>query len=1039
MKKTMMLVLVCVIALTGVMSLNVFAADIWDGTTVDTSWYNTSGTEFTIDTAAELAGLAQIVNGTADKIGQDSFSGKTVTLGDDIDLADYEWTPIGRDGSAFSGVFNGAGHVISNLNITGNNSDIGLFGFTARGEIYDFTVENASVEGYLDVGVVAGTPYTTKYSNITVRGLIEVDGFAYVGGAFGKNAYADLINIDVIGDDNSYVKAESGIYRTYVGGLIGFIGEGDKVIQDCDVAIDVSGSTCDVGGITGILHYGNKIINCTYEGSIELTAADPENAGEIGGIAGTVLTNGNVATAIENSVANVESAVVTQNDGESADVTETLTAAGAFYDETHKTNGELSVEATVNDREESFSNVAARIGEKGYTSFSAALDAAQAGDTIVLAADVENCDKILVGNGGVSSLTVDLNGHNIGFAANNCFQVYGGELNVIGTGTIYEESPYYSPIMMYGSNEDIADYSVVTIGENVTSKGWSGLFIDQNGDANYGMKANVYGTLVSVLDRTGAAGHGLYVNGNIKNQSNCPVITLDGATIVSDGNGMYLAGYADTTIKDSQISCTEDGSAGIEIRAGVLNIENSEVIGGFGEIDYEPNGNGSTTANAALAIAQHTTTLPINVTVTGGTFNGSAAVYQLNPQNNPPEAIKLVNVILSGGDYNGRIISENLSGFINGGVFTDETIVENGYLADNLKLTSGQDGKFVVVEDDNITESVTVGFEKVDENDETLYNIVVSATDDEVINRLTSAQLAFTFTSENNAVAYELIPYGDVSYSADPTHQDRYMFNFDGQTSPSGSGASVVLAQIKFTGYGKIDFGVDGAAEDYNAVHATTFADNIVTDYILNGSTSGDETKGDLVIGEPINTTINVPKKTLAVNIDFNNSITDNASAYQDMKATISGGDLTTPIVKTFGSEGGDIIALSDNSYSFTEDLTENTAYTVTIEGAGYRTTRYTVTMTGDKTLNFWNNVKDAATVVEVGNDSSMATVNYLAGDIVMNNVIDIYDLSAVVSYFGMIDLNADGTQSDYAKYDLNRDGKIDSKDVAMVLVSWGY
>ena len=26
---------------------------------------------------------------------------------------------------------------------------------------------------------------------------------------------------------------------------------------------------------------------------------------------------------------------------------------------------------------------------------------------------------------------------------------------------------------------------------------------------------------------------------------------------------------------------------------------------------------------------------------------------------------------------------------------------------------------------------------------------------------------------------------------------------------------------------------------------------------------------------------------------------------------------------------------------------------------------------------------------------------------------------------------------SDYVKYDLNRDGKVDSKDVAMVLVSW--
>ena len=48
------------------------------------------------------------------------------------------------------------------------------------------------------------------------------------------------------------------------------------------------------------------------------------------------------------------------------------------------------------------------------------------------------------------------------------------------------------------------------------------------------------------------------------------------------------------------------------------------------------------------------------------------------------------------------------------------------------------------------------------------------------------------------------------------------------------------------------------------------------------------------------------------------------------------------------------------------------------------------------------------------------------------------YDLSAVVSYFGDIDLNVAGTANTYAKYDLNRDGKIDSKDVAYVLVSWG-
>ena len=95
-----------------------------------------------------------------------------------------------------------------------------------------------------------------------------------------------------------------------------------------------------------------------------------------------------------------------------------------------------------------------------------------------------------------------------------------------------------------------------------------------------------------------------------------------------------------------------------------------------------------------------------------------------------------------------------------------------------------------------------------------------------------------------------------------------------------------------------------------------------------------------------------------------------------------------------------------------------------------------TVTMTGNKVLNFWNNVKDNAVNVEEGKDTSAKNVTFLAGDIVKDNTINIYDLSAVVSYFGTQTVTS--AASDYAKYDLNRDGKIDSKDVAYVLVSWG-
>ena len=70
----------------------------------------------------------------------------------------------------------------------------------------------------------------------------------------------------------------------------------------------------------------------------------------------------------------------------------------------------------------------------------------------------------------------------------------------------------------------------------------------------------------------------------------------------------------------------------------------------------------------------------------------------------------------------------------------------------------------------------------------------------------------------------------------------------------------------------------------------------------------------------------------------------------------------------------------------------------------------------------------------EAGKGTKSAT-NFLAGDIVADDNINIFDLSAVVSYFGEIDLKANNPG--YVKYDLNRDGKIDSKDVALVLVSW--
>ena len=252
---------------------------------VDLSGENT----YYVATVGDLKTFAAKVNGG------NNFSGKTVKLTTDISLKDVEWTPIGKSEKTFQGTFDGQEHTISNLK-TGSSweSDVGLFGVTTNGEIKNFTLQNADVTGYLDVGAIAGTPYTSKYTNIILCGKITVNGCAYVGGAFGKNAYANLTNITINADEGSYVKADSENWRTYVGGLVGFMGEGDHVVKNVTSNIDVIGSTCDVGGITGIAHYGNTFENCSSSGNVTLVNAQDEGDHlEIGGIAGVWLNQAN--------------------------------------------------------------------------------------------------------------------------------------------------------------------------------------------------------------------------------------------------------------------------------------------------------------------------------------------------------------------------------------------------------------------------------------------------------------------------------------------------------------------------------------------------------------------------------------------------------------------------------------------------------------------------------------------------------------------------------------------------------------------------
>ena len=145
---SLLLAMSLVLALVPMTAFAADTTDSWDGS-ADTSWYDENETEFHLQTAEQLAGMAKLINdGTA------NFKDKTVYLENDLDLGGHEWISIG-DGAntaweSFQGVFDGQSHVVYNLyshegtqseNQSNNLLRNGLFG-----SIYNATVKNLGIE-----------------------------------------------------------------------------------------------------------------------------------------------------------------------------------------------------------------------------------------------------------------------------------------------------------------------------------------------------------------------------------------------------------------------------------------------------------------------------------------------------------------------------------------------------------------------------------------------------------------------------------------------------------------------------------------------------------------------------------------------------------------------------------------------------------------------------------------------------------------------------------------------------------------------------
>jgi len=236
----------------------------------DISWYDTSISSFTLTTAEQLAGLADLVNNGND------FAGKTIKLGADIDLDGRYWYPIGDTeySHRFEGSFDGCGHEVIGMEIKSDDEGeqyLGLFVSAAYGIIGDVAVSgNISASGSrskVNVGGIVGKAYNVtinKCKSFVVFSIeTDVTSAEYnVGGIVG---YASCLTGSYINNCrfNGTLFAETLSNGADIGGVAGFS-------TLCRVNNSVNNGPVtgnQAGGIVGSADYA-YIYNCFNSGTV---------------------------------------------------------------------------------------------------------------------------------------------------------------------------------------------------------------------------------------------------------------------------------------------------------------------------------------------------------------------------------------------------------------------------------------------------------------------------------------------------------------------------------------------------------------------------------------------------------------------------------------------------------------------------------------------------------------------------------------------------------------------------------------------------
>ena len=361
--------------------------------------------------------------------------------------------------------------------------------------------------------------------------------------------------------------------------------------------------------------------------------------------------------------------------------------------------------ATVNEVATQEANVA-QIGDTGYATLLAAINAVQDGETVKVLADCELSGGKAYIYGG-KNVILDLNGNTV--AASIPIVVFGkSSLIMRGNGTYKGVTTNVNGIQVQGAldyyddgnvDPSKAEVSTFTLESGtliMAASGGSAIALYGNGAT-----ANVKGGKVENIYKNGSIDGGFAIAGNGDRQVGKynyggTTINISGGEVISDQDcAIYHPQIGTINVTGGTIR----GWAGIEIDSGTLNISGGKIesnYNGDGTRKYKIDGDGNYNFGAAIAVvskgnqgatgyAGHMT-----INITGGEIVSESYYaideYNLSYVQNPAgeESVAYIDSFNISGDVkiggkNGAILSDNMKNFVSSGYYTHE--LSKGYLA----------------------------------------------------------------------------------------------------------------------------------------------------------------------------------------------------------------------------------------------------------------------------------------------------------------------------------------------------------------------